>query len=1406
MKFGSLMFFRFRWVVCQLDALRECRTTGQIKKALCQLPTTLDDTYIRILENIDKRSRHFVQDVLNLIAFSKRPLTLREIVEAIAFDADRRCFSEDEKFRDPLEVLEICSSLISLPDTQKSTEMTDSEQKELNNNDFEQEVRFAHFSVKEFLIDDRLSGNQFHISNQEANRLIAERCLIYLLSNLKSIDPQTQNLLQKFPFLRYSARYWYDHVLVDEIQKELKDLIIQLFHPNEGCIFSNWLRIWDPDSEQEMSDKLTRPGQLYYSSMLGLIDVVQLLLDKGAEVNAEGGEYGNALQAASRNGHEAVVRLLLDKGAEVNALGGFFDTALRAALLGSHQAVIRLLLGEGARAGFLLLLGKVAGPMALRRVAERGYKDLGELLLAKGARVSAPGKTGSMYCLDQGIVTSEQAITPNNHPNRATYLSNLGYLVQSRFESMDDLNRAIMANEQAIKLTPDSRPDRARRLSNLGNALWMRFERIGSIDDLNRAIFVNEKAVKLIPEGHPDRVMYMNNLGTTLQSRVERIGSMEDLDRAIMTNKQVVESTPENHPDRVTMLNNLGIALQRQFERTGSMDYIDRAIIVNEKSVKSTPEDHPNRARRLNNMGNALMRRFEQTGSIPDLGRAIRIYEQAVGSSPEIYPDYATILNNLGIVLRRRFEWMGSMEDIDRAIMTNENAVESTPDDHPDRAIYLTNLGISLQSRFDRTGSMEDLERAIVTSEQAVESTPIDHSARVMYLNNLGSTLQSRFERMGLMDDLNRAILTSEQAVELTPVDRPDRAMYLNNLGTALQSRYERTGSMDDLDRAIMTNEQAVESTPEGHPAHAMYLNNLATALQRRFERTGSIEDLDRAITTTEQAFKSDTAPPSVRLKAASSCSDMLISQKSYNRAKAILQTAVQLLTTIGTRLLRCTDQQLNISQFSSITSRAVSLHLAVGEDAYKALQLSELGRGIIANLLLEVRSDISLLDASHPDLAQQFLELRNQLDPPARTFELSVIEGSSSTYNSMSNLNSSKFIAGHHAYALAKQFDDLLRYIRSLEGFENFLQFPSESELHSLAEDGPIILFNVSDIRSDAFLITSNEIRSVRLPLLTADLLEKYADLFLYAIDEFNIRRYQYMMLGLNRVLEWLWDVAVEPVLDELGFSQAPLSDETWPRVWWVGGGLMSLLPIHASGYHDVNPPKTALDRVISSYAPTLKSLIYARDRAEKACHISKEKALLVAMSEGSPYVEMEVRDLERLLDWASIDTTIMHNPTRAEVLSEMQKSTIVHFACGASFASDPSQSVLHLKDWKSHPLTASDLASLNIELGKLAYLSVSHASTMRDFHLLDESINLSSAIQLSGYSSVMGSLWKVQDAHSAKVARDIYAWMLKGQKLNVRQSAEGLHKAIRDLRDMTRFKTKSDPLAWAPYIYIGI
>lgn len=80
-----------------------------------------------------------------------------------------------------------------------------------------------------------------------------------------------------------------------------------------------------------------------------------------------------------------------------------------------------------------------------------------------------------------------------------------------------------------------------------------------------------------------------------------------------------------------------------------------------------------------------------------------------------------------------------------------------------------------------------------------------------------------------------------------------------------------------------------------------------------------------------------------------------------------------------------------------------------------------------------------------------------------------------------------------------------------------------------------------------------------------------------------------------------------------------------------------------------------------------------------------------------------------------------------------------------------------------------------------------------MRNLSLLDESISLSSTIQLCGDPSVIGSLWQVVDSDSAEVARDVYKHILhEDGKLNIRLAAEGLHQAVRALRD----RKMNDPL----------
>lgn len=90
---------------------------------------------------------------------------------------------------------------------------------------------------------------------------------------------------------------------------------------------------------------------LQVACLTGSIDIVRLLVEKGADVNAPGGEFGTAIQAAYRsvNWSRAVeiVHLLLENGADVSAQSGTLGSPLLAASRHGHLEVVQLLLEKG---------------------------------------------------------------------------------------------------------------------------------------------------------------------------------------------------------------------------------------------------------------------------------------------------------------------------------------------------------------------------------------------------------------------------------------------------------------------------------------------------------------------------------------------------------------------------------------------------------------------------------------------------------------------------------------------------------------------------------------------------------------------------------------------------------------------------------------------------------------------------------------------------------------------------------------------------------------------------------------------------------------------------------------------------------------------------------------------------
>ena len=117
---------------------------------------------------------------------------------------------------------------------------------------------------------------------------------------------------------------------------------------------------------------------------------MQILLEVGADVNAQGGEYGNALQAAAYNGSSETVQILLRAGADVNAQGGEYGNALQAAAWRGGPETVQILLGAGADVN---ARGGEYGSPLLAAIHE-GYADEVQILLRAGADSLLKDKLG----------------------------------------------------------------------------------------------------------------------------------------------------------------------------------------------------------------------------------------------------------------------------------------------------------------------------------------------------------------------------------------------------------------------------------------------------------------------------------------------------------------------------------------------------------------------------------------------------------------------------------------------------------------------------------------------------------------------------------------------------------------------------------------------------------------------------------------------------------------------------------------------------------------------------------------------------------------------------------------------------------------------------------------------------
>ncbi|QRV93661.1 CHAT domain protein [Ceratobasidium sp. AG-Ba] len=974
-------------------------------------------------------------------------------------------------------------------------------------------------------------------------------------------------------------------------------------------------------------------------------------------------------------------------------------------------------------------------------------------------------------------------------------LTRLGVSLNTRFDclgTLGDLSESIQYGMEAVRMTPDGHPDKPGRLSNLGISWQSRFQRLGELADFDHAIGCHSRAVELTPDSHPNKPGRLSNLGISWQSRFERLGELADLDHAIGCQSRAVELTPDGHPDKPGGLNNLGISWQSRFERLGELADLDHAIGCKSRAVELTPDGHPNKPGRLSNLGNSWQSRFERLGELADLDHAIGCKSQAVELTPDSHPNKPGRLSNLGNSWQSRFQRLGELADLDHAIGCKSQAVELTPDSHPNKPGCLSSLGNSWQSRFERLGELADLDHAIGCHSRAVELTPDSHPNKPGRLNNLGISWHSQFERLGELADLDHAIGCQSRAVELTPDSHPNKPGGLSNLGISWHSRFERLGELADLDHAIGYQSRAVELTPDSHPDKPGRLYNLGASWQTRFYSLNQPINLEQA----SNAFRAGATEAAFMPLPQMSCARKWASiarvlggssLEAYNVAFSLLPRLVW----IGQTVQRRHEIMLSVRDLAAEAAAwAISAHL------YDlALEWLEQGRSVVWGQTLRLRTPVEELATTDHELAQAFQHTASQLDMAGfsrarQPHDTSVLPELVSQ-------------AAHH-HKLASDWDKLLEQARLLPGFENFMQPPKSTELKRAANDGPVVVINTYHTQCDALIILPHQDEIIHKPLtkITQDRLKwlsSIANCMSGKIRGPEVARgiTRSNAEDISQLPVHLWSDIVAPVLNELGYTRSSNADEL-PHITWCTAGEMSFLPLHAAGLCNGSP--AALDLVVSSYAPTLTSLLFHKMP-------SSAQAGLVAVgpeaSTKQTTLPKTAEELEVIKKHAAVTPCLQLKDTSATVdatLAAMREHSWVHLACHAvQDRANPSQSAFHLYDGV---LTLEEIARRQFKNKGLAFLSACQTAT-GDCELPDEATHLAAGMLMAGYPSVIGTMWSIMDDDAPLVADVVYSELLKGGKLNHMVSARALHKAVKALREKVG---KKEIRRWAPFVHIGV
>lgn len=953
----------------------------------------------------------------------------------------------------------------------------------------------------------------------------------------------------------------------------------------------------------------------------------------------------------------------------------------------------------------------------------------------------------------------------------------------------DDEDAAIAALEADCRRSPAGSVERALGLSELGLTYLTRAirERHAGRNDPSGAL---QRAVAVLREAAEPRLLegeralpVLFNLGRSLGMLYERTGDLALLHEAVRhleSAAAVIGRT--GGPQSPKVLSALGMTLRERAERLDTVADLHRAVELTESAIRAVPAGHPERALCLTHLSAALTSRYVRLGKAADLQEADRVGREALRELRPATPphDRAAVLTNLGVALRRVYERSGASADLDEAIEVLRMAVEAAAPGSDGAGRAAANLCLVLSASHDRNGAVQELDEAIDAGRLAVQAWRRGHVRRAGALTNLAAVLLERSQLQERRGDADEAIRCCQEALAATPDSHPARSTCLLGLSMAHITRSLLTRSATDLAEAIDAAESALRATPEDDPRRVSGLTALAQALSLAAMHGESHADLARACAVFREAAAVEGVPAKVRFATSAHWALRAALLEDWTQAVDAYRVALAQLPLLAWHGLELEDRISGLAVSDSIACDAAAAALSAGRPE-TALQLLELGRGILLAQAVDARFDTAQLAKRHPGLAVRIAEIRQVL----HSAESSVAEPATPV--------GERRAGARERRELVAELDGLVHEAYRLLGLDDYLRPPDPEELRAAAADGTVVVVNISFSRCDALVVTRDALRTVPLPRLNledAGGVRDRTETLLAALSSAS-RSPDEAGRVLGDTLEWLRETVVEPVLTALRSA-----GQSSGRLWWCPTGLLALLPLHAAG--------DLPERYACSYATTLRSLAHARRRTNGG---DGGGVLVVDQADvpGLLHLPFARKEALRLVTRVK-ERSLLTGPAadRHAVLKALPHHSCLHFAGHARHdPARPARSGLYCQgEGRPVLLTVEDISRLRLDAAELAFVSACETArgTAR---LPDEALHLAGALQLAGYSHVVAAQWVAEDTVAQELTAHFYAELRHPDapdRLDPTRSAYALQAAVRHVR-----RRVANPLLWAAYVHTG-